>query len=56
MNQSRLETQDPVKYNYGSYNKCNDTEQWIRITEGCPNQCPYCYEPEEMKFFGGPQE
>ncbi len=44
-----------MKYNYGSYNKFNDTEQWIRITEGCPNQCPYCYEPKEYKIFPMPE-
>lgn len=42
-------------YSYGPYNKFNDKEQYIRITEGCPNQCPYCYEPEELKFFGIPE-
>jgi hypothetical protein len=43
-----------VKYSYGSYDKSDKTEQWIRITEGCPNQCPYCYEPREFKVFGVP--
>jgi len=31
-------------YNTGAYNKYNETEQWIRITEGCPNNCEFCYE------------
>ena len=44
-----------VKYSLGPYNKHNDQEQWIRITEGCPNQCPYCYEPREFKIFGIPE-
>ena len=44
-----------VKYSYGAYNKFNDTEQWIRVTEGCPNQCPYCYEPKEIKVFKIPE-
>lgn len=28
-------------YSYGPYNKFNENEQWIRITEGCPlmNEC-----------------
>jgi hypothetical protein len=30
-------------------------EQWIRITEGCSNQCPYCYEPREFKIFPIPE-
>jgi len=44
-----------VNYSYGSYNKYNDREQWIRITEGCPHQCPFCYEPEEYKIFEIPK-
>lgn len=40
-----------VKYSYGPYNKFNDIEQWIRITEGCPHNCPYCYEPQIIKTF-----
>lgn len=38
-------------YSFGPYNKMNDKEQWIRITEGCPHNCPYCYEPQEIKVF-----
>ena len=38
-----------VLYSRGSYNKFNKTEQWIRISEGCPNNCPFCY---ETKFCG----
>jgi len=34
-------------YSKGPYNKSNDQEQWIRITEGCPNQCEYCRESFE---------
>jgi len=44
-----------VNYSYGPYNKFNDTEQWIRITEGCPHNCPFCYEPQEYKIFGIPE-
>lgn len=29
--------------------------QVIRISEGCPNQCPYCAEPKEIKWFGVPK-
>jgi len=43
-----------VNYNYGAYSECNDQEQWIRITEGCPHNCPYCYEPQKIKDFGLP--
>jgi len=45
----------PVKYSYGPYNKYNETEQWVRLTEGCPNQCPWCYEPKEQKVFPMPE-
>ena len=44
-----------MKYSYGPYNKVDDSEQWIRITEGCPNGCGYCYEPKEFKVFEIPE-
>ncbi len=44
-----------VVYSYGPYNKLDDKEQWIRITEGCPHNCPYCYEPKEIKIFDIPK-
>jgi len=44
-----------MNYSYGSYNKFNNTEQWIRITEGCPHHHPYCYEPQEIKIFPIPE-
>jgi len=43
------------EYSLGSYNKFNETEQWIRISEGCPNNCPFCYEPIEIKLFEIPE-
>jgi predicted transglutaminase-like protease len=45
----------PASYSLGAYNKFDDKEQYIRITEGCPNNCPYCYEPTEIKVFGIPE-
>ncbi len=42
-------------YSYGPYNKANDVEQWIRITEGCPHHHEYCYEPQETKIFPIPE-
>jgi len=51
--QQRL-AEGKVKYSYGPYNKFNKTEQWIRLTEGCPHNCPYCYEPQEYKIFKMP--
>lgn len=52
--QSRLGS-PRVNYSYGSYNKYNDKEQWIRITEGCPHNCPFCYEPIKQKVFDIPK-
>lgn len=44
-----------VKYSYGPYNKFDKEQQWIRISEGCPHNCPYCYEPQEFKVFEIPE-
>jgi hypothetical protein len=35
------------EYSKGSYNKIGDEEQWIRISEGCPNDCEFCRETFE---------
>jgi len=53
--QTRLEINQKVKYCSEAYNKFNDTEQWIRITDGCPNNCPYCYCPTEIKTYDIPE-
>lgn len=55
MERQKLLEKQKLNYSYGSYNKSNEKEQWIRITEGCPNQCPYCYEPKEFKIFEIPE-
>jgi hypothetical protein len=55
MAQELLIGEKQVKYSLGSYNKFNDVEQWIRLTEGCPHNCPYCYEPQEYKVFEVPK-
>jgi hypothetical protein len=34
-------------YSKGFYNKSNEEEQWIRLTEGCPNKCEFCRESWE---------
>lgn len=36
-----------MSYARGEYNKFDETEQWIRISEGCPNRCEFCRESEE---------
>jgi hypothetical protein len=36
-----------MEYSKGAYNKADDQEQWIRISEGCPNGCEFCRETNE---------
>jgi len=54
MIQDRLESSETT-YSYGPYNKWNNKEQWIRLTEGCPHNCPFCYEPTDFKVFKIPE-
>lgn len=45
-------------YSRGVYNEFDDTEQWIRLSEGCPNGCPFCregIENPELKVFEIPE-
>ena len=35
------------EYNRGPYNKFDDEQQYIRLSEGCPNRCLYCAESHE---------
>lgn len=44
-----------VNYSFGPYNKVKDSKQWIRLSEGCPHNCPWCYEPQEQKVFAIPE-
>lgn len=47
-----------VPYSKGEYNKSDEKEQWIRLSEGCPNGCPYCREGVEnpkLKVFEIPE-
>ena len=53
--QQRLTTNQKIKYSSGSYNKFNKKEKKIRITEGCPHNCPYCHESQEIKIFKVPE-
>ena len=46
-----------IKYTYGAFNvidKKDSKIQVIRITEGCPNNCPYCYEPKKVTIYDIP--
>jgi hypothetical protein len=44
-----------VEYHSEFYNKFNDTEQWIRITDGCFRNCWNCYCPQEKKVYDLPE-
>lgn len=52
--QQRLGSKPKLKYSLGSYNKIKGDRQRIRITEGCPHNCDFCYEPKKFKIFGIP--
>lgn len=52
--QQRL-AQPRVRYSYGPYSRVKGERQAIRISEGCPHNCPFCYEPQEFKVFGIPE-
>ncbi len=54
MIQKRLEPLK-TKYQSGPYNKSNKSEQWIRISDGCPTNCPFCYCPEDLNYWGIPK-
>ena len=54
MSQTRLKPLK-VKYHSEPYNKSDDVEQWIRISDGCPMNCPFCYCPQDLKYYGIPK-
>ena len=52
------EADQTIPYSRGEYNKIEETEQWIRLAEGCPNGCPFCregIENPESKIFEIPE-
>lgn len=42
-------------YHSGPYDKVIDGIQYIRIGDGCPNQCEFCYAPKEHVYHGIPE-
>jgi len=44
-----------MKYHSEFYNKCDDQEQWIRLTDGCFRSCWNCYCPKEVKVYDLPK-
>ncbi len=50
-----MEQKQEIEYHSDFYNKCNSTEQWIRITDGCFRNCWNCYCPTEKKVYDLPE-
>ncbi len=44
-----------MEYHSEFYNKLNDTEQWIRLSDGCYRDCWNCYCPKEIKHYQIPK-
>ena len=44
-----------MKYDRSAYNVSNETEQWIRLGDGCPNNCEYCYCPTDIIQYDIPE-
>jgi len=42
-------------YDRSKYNVSNETEQWIRLGDGCPNNCAYCYCPTDIIQYEIPE-
>lgn len=57
-NEMKCEADLTKPYSKGEYNKFDDSEQWIRLSEGCPNKCPFCresYENPDPKVYPIPE-
>ncbi len=44
-----------VEYHSEFYNEMNDTEQWIRLTDGCYRDCWNCYCPKTVLSYPMPK-
>lgn len=44
-----------MKYHKEFYNKCNEKEQWIRLSDGCYRDCEFCYCPKEKLHYPIPK-
>lgn len=56
--QKRLSPPKPtIKTTWGKpqYNAIKGKVQRIETSRGCPNNCPYCYEPTELEVYGIPR-
>jgi len=54
MIQQRLLSDPGSRRVSGPFDDVRNGIQRIRITEGCPNRCPYCHEPEEQVKYPVP--
>jgi len=56
MMQETIGNEEPkVCYSYGPYNHIKGSKQWVRLSQGCPHNCPWCYEPRNMEVFRIPK-
>jgi len=58
MKKNKCEADQSKPYSKGEYDKSDEKEQWIRLSEGCPNHCLYCregIENPELKVFEIPE-
>lgn len=46
---------EQVEYHREFYNKCNDQEQWIRLSDGCFRSCWNCYCPKDKLSYNLPK-
>ena len=44
-----------MEYHSEFYDKMDDTEQRIRLSDGCYRSCWNCYAPKEVKFYDIPE-
>ena len=46
---------ESIEYHSEFYNKMNDSEQWIRLSDGCYRSCWNCYCPQEKVYYDIPR-
>lgn len=44
-----------ITYHNGEYNKFDESEQWIRLSDGCFRSCWNCYCPKEKVYYPIPE-
>jgi len=47
--------EDNIEYHREFYNKLNETEQWIRLSDGCFRNCWNCYCPTDKLYYEVPE-